>query len=201
MARPFIIWKAGPCSGEPHDAGHAMTELTPRFAKEARTTAGEVPFEVREHILHTHRRSAGSSRRPTACSSGVSGYDWAEVKGAPHKIIRHPDMPKGAFHLMWNRKCRPAGLRRLRQEPRQDGPLLLGLRADIAPVDGGYALDPHQADLQHPRASCADLRAALLDREQQDGLTPRGKRAWRSSTRSGARLSQLPCLHGQRHSR
>lgn len=31
----------------------------------------------------------------------LAGFDWAELIGAPHKIIRHPDMPKAAFHLLW----------------------------------------------------------------------------------------------------
>lgn len=33
----------------------------------------------------------------------VSGYSEAELIGKPHSIIRHPDMPKIAFKLMWDR--------------------------------------------------------------------------------------------------
>jgi len=29
--------------------------------------------------------------------------DRNQLVGAPHSIIRHPDMPAGAFHLLWNR--------------------------------------------------------------------------------------------------
>ena len=32
----------------------------------------------------------------------LSGYDKNELIGAPHSIIRHPDMPKAAFKDMWN---------------------------------------------------------------------------------------------------
>ncbi|ASM72433.1 MULTISPECIES: PAS domain-containing protein [Roseobacteraceae] len=41
----------------------------------------------------------------------VSGYDWSTLKGAPHKIVRHPDMPSGMFHLMWQEIAagRPVG--------------------------------------------------------------------------------------------
>lgn len=28
-------------------------------------------------------------------------YQWSELSGAPHRIIRHPDMPKAVFHVMW----------------------------------------------------------------------------------------------------
>lgn len=31
----------------------------------------------------------------------VSGYSWAEVKGQPHNIIRHPDVPAAVFEDMW----------------------------------------------------------------------------------------------------
>jgi len=31
----------------------------------------------------------------------LSGYKESELIGSPHNIIRHPDMPKAIFHLMW----------------------------------------------------------------------------------------------------
>ncbi|NEW60347.1 PAS domain-containing protein [Sulfurovum sp. bin170] len=31
----------------------------------------------------------------------VSGYEASEVVGAPHSILRHPDMPRAIFYLMW----------------------------------------------------------------------------------------------------
>ena len=33
----------------------------------------------------------------------ISGYTENELIGQPHSIIRHPDMPKIAFKLMWDR--------------------------------------------------------------------------------------------------
>ncbi len=33
----------------------------------------------------------------------ISGYHEAELIGQPHNIIRHPDMPKVIFKLMWGR--------------------------------------------------------------------------------------------------
>ncbi len=32
----------------------------------------------------------------------MSGYTEAELLGAQHNIIRHPDMPRGVFKLLWN---------------------------------------------------------------------------------------------------
>jgi len=33
--------------------------------------------------------------------SEVSGYTEAELIGAPHNVLRHPDMPKAVFYLVW----------------------------------------------------------------------------------------------------
>jgi len=32
----------------------------------------------------------------------VSGYSEAELLGAPHSILRHPDMPRCVFKLLWD---------------------------------------------------------------------------------------------------
>ncbi|UEM21714.1 PAS domain-containing protein [Skermanella mucosa] len=31
----------------------------------------------------------------------IAGYEEAEVLGQPHSIIRHPDMPRAVFKLLW----------------------------------------------------------------------------------------------------
>ena len=31
----------------------------------------------------------------------ITGFDEISVLGKPHNIIRHPDMPRGVFRLMW----------------------------------------------------------------------------------------------------
>ena len=33
----------------------------------------------------------------------ISGYSQEELIGKPHSIVRHPDMPKVAFKMMWDR--------------------------------------------------------------------------------------------------
>lgn len=32
----------------------------------------------------------------------MAGYSRAELVGAPHSIIRHPDMPRAVFKLLWD---------------------------------------------------------------------------------------------------
>ncbi len=31
----------------------------------------------------------------------ISGYSESELLGKAHNIVRHPDMPRGVFHLLW----------------------------------------------------------------------------------------------------
>lgn len=33
----------------------------------------------------------------------ISGYEESELLGSPHSILRHPDMPKIVFKLLWDR--------------------------------------------------------------------------------------------------
>ena len=33
----------------------------------------------------------------------ISGYEESELLGKPHSILRHPDMPKAVFKLLWER--------------------------------------------------------------------------------------------------
>ncbi|PKK16322.1 PAS domain-containing protein [Thermomonospora sp. CIF 1] len=49
----------------------------------------------------TDRR--GVIRQGNSVFARVSGYSLEELVGAPHNIVRHPDMPGGAFRLIWDR--------------------------------------------------------------------------------------------------
>lgn len=32
----------------------------------------------------------------------VSGFEWDRLIGAPHRVVRHPDMPRAVFWLLWS---------------------------------------------------------------------------------------------------
>jgi PAS domain S-box-containing protein len=40
----------------------------------------------------------------------ISGFDERELLGAPHSILRHEDMPKAIFKLLWERIQSPEGI-------------------------------------------------------------------------------------------
>ena len=41
------------------------------------------------------------STHPNDVLLNVSGYSERELLGAPHSIMRHPDMPRCIFKLLW----------------------------------------------------------------------------------------------------
>ncbi len=32
----------------------------------------------------------------------ISGFEWSEIENKSHNVIRHPDMPPEAFHMLWD---------------------------------------------------------------------------------------------------
>lgn len=61
----------------------------------------ERPFAVQEIFFTTTDRK-GVIRSGNRVFTRVSGYTEAELVGAPHNIVRHPDMPRVVFQLLWS---------------------------------------------------------------------------------------------------
>lgn len=62
----------------------------------------EVPFGI-EEIFFSRTDSRGVIQAGNLVFQRVSGYPWERLINAPHKVIRHSDMPKAVFHLLWER--------------------------------------------------------------------------------------------------
>ena len=62
----------------------------------------ERPFEPGV-CLYTRTDRGGILLGGNAPFFEVSGYPIDEMIGAPYRILRHPDMPRGLFHLFWQR--------------------------------------------------------------------------------------------------
>ncbi|MBW6391387.1 methyl-accepting chemotaxis protein [Billgrantia antri] len=54
-----------------------------------------------EHLLITRTDLEGRITYANSAFVEVSGYDHEELIGAPHNLIRHPDMPSEAFDDLW----------------------------------------------------------------------------------------------------
>ena len=63
----------------------------------------------------------------------IAGYTPAELKGQPHNIIRHPDMPKAAFAQMWEAIKGGQSWHGLVKNLRKDG-LYYWVDTEITPV-------------------------------------------------------------------
>ncbi|WP_457597292.1 PAS domain-containing protein [Hydrogenimonas sp.] len=59
----------------------------------------EVIFDGGVMITETDRRGILVYANKKFCE--MTGYTREELIGAPHSVIRHPDMPKGIFKSMW----------------------------------------------------------------------------------------------------
>ncbi|MCK4711744.1 MAG: PAS domain-containing protein [Marinosulfonomonas sp.] len=65
-----------------------------------RPETGEAPFALDE-IFFSRTDKRGVIQSGNFIFRRVSDYDWDALIGAPHKLIRHPDMPKAVFWLLW----------------------------------------------------------------------------------------------------
>ncbi|WP_422047971.1 PAS domain-containing protein [Shimia sp.] len=76
---------------------NAMTKIASTGADSAET---EVRFPAEKILVSaTDQRGVITCVSETFCE--VAGYSSDELMGAPHKLVRHPDMPKGVFYLVW----------------------------------------------------------------------------------------------------
>jgi len=62
----------------------------------------EIALEPKKYIISSTDLK-GNITDVNDCFVEISGYSREELIGNPHNIIRHPDMPKIVFKLMWER--------------------------------------------------------------------------------------------------
>jgi PAS domain S-box-containing protein len=65
------------------------------------------PTSVERHfdrgdIIVSKTDTKGRITYANAVFCAVSGYTLPELIGAPHSLIRHPDMPRAVFKLLWD---------------------------------------------------------------------------------------------------
>lgn len=71
------------------------------MAKTITPTNTEVHFAADDIIVSkTNLKGHLTYANKTFCD--IAGYTEAEVIGQPHSIIRHPDMPRAVFKLLWD---------------------------------------------------------------------------------------------------
>lgn len=100
----------------------------------------------------------------------VSAYVWPELVGKPHKIIRHPDMPKGVFQLAWDTLKSGNAVAAYVLNRAQDG-AIYWVFAIMMPIEDGYLsvrLKPSNELIDKVKPLYSQLRLA----EMNDGVEP-----------------------------
>lgn len=106
----------------------------------------------------------------------VSGYAWGELSQKPHNIIRHPDMPKAVFYLLWERLKQNKPVGAYVKNRSKDG-RYYWVFALAMPVDGGYLsvrLKPSSPILK----IVVDEYDALRIKENAERLHPQQSLEW-----------------------
>ena len=137
--------------------------------KEFRPKTGEAPFNLDE-VFFSRTDERGVIQSGNYIFRRVAHYDWKEMVGAPHKIIRHPDMPKGVFWLLWDTIKRGQPISAYVKNKAQDG-LYYWVIATVMPCKGGYLsvrIKPTTPVFDIIRKEYAKLLAA----ERENKLTP-----------------------------
>jgi len=85
----------------PISAVEAVPVAASTVRAEKKTINEPAPFQVDE-LFFSRTDQRGVIFTANEVFQRISGYPWEKVLKAPHRIIRHPDMPRGRFSLMWD---------------------------------------------------------------------------------------------------
>ncbi|MCC6237678.1 MAG: PAS domain-containing protein [Dehalococcoidia bacterium] len=150
----------------------------------------ERPFGLDELFFSTTDRK-GHIRSGNHVFARVSGYPEAQLIGQPHNIIRHPDMPRAIFQLLWEYLEAERPIAAFVKNLARDGAYYWVL-ATAVPLDDGYLsvrMKPSSELLPVVTALYAELRELERGIEESGGI-PRDAMA-ASRARLGRALSDL----------
>ncbi len=102
------------------------------------TAADNAEVEFRfEELFFSRTDHKGIILSGNSVFQRVSLYEWEEILKKPHNLIRHPDMPKAVFYLLWDflKKGKPIGA--YVKNRAKDG-RYYWVFAIATPIEGGY---------------------------------------------------------------
>lgn len=83
------------------DAGRAKGPVRQKFASVVKPTGVERTFAV-DDVIVSKTDPKGIITYANDVFLDLAGLTEAQAIGAPHSIIRHPDMPRAVFKLLWD---------------------------------------------------------------------------------------------------
>ena len=140
------------------------------------------PIPIDEEIVLDPRRYIVSETdekgRITFCNDyfrEVSGYSNEELIGQPHNIVRHPDMPKVVFKLLWETISQGNNINAVVKNLAKDGRYYWIFTefetrkdADTGEIIGYHA--DRKSISKHVLEIISELYATLLEIEKKEGI-------------------------------
>lgn len=141
----------------------------PVFAGRGPEINVENNFDLQD-LLFSRTDNRGVIESYNEAFARVSGYCGAELKSAPHKMIRHSEMPKAVFWLLWNglKSGKPVGVY---VKNRAKNGNFYWVFAIATPIEDGYLSVRLRPTSELP-AQVATLYKDVLRAEQNDALSP-----------------------------
>jgi hypothetical protein len=96
----------------------------------------EVPFAI-EEIFFSRTNEKGHILFGNSVFQRISHYPWSELCRKPHNIIRHPDMPRAVFWLLWDTIAKGEPVGAYVKNMAKDG-RFYWVFAIVTPIEGGY---------------------------------------------------------------
>jgi aerotaxis receptor len=148
-----------------HDAVHA--------AASARTVAEvnvEETFGIDE-LFFSRTDGRGVIEAYNEIFVRVAGFAGSELQGAPHKIIRHSEMPKAVFWLLWNGLKQGSPVGAYVKNKTKEGKYYW-VFAIASPIEGGGYLSVRLKPSSPLLDGVQDLYREALDAEKAEDLSP-----------------------------
>lgn len=137
--------------------------------KESRPTSGEAPFGLGE-VFFSRTDDRGTIRAFNYVFQRVSDFQPEDLVGKPHKVIRHPDMPRGVFQLFWDTLKAGEAIGAYVKNKAADG-LHYWVFAVVVPCGDGY-LSARIKPTSPLFTKVVTEYEALLAAEKEEGLSP-----------------------------
>jgi aerotaxis receptor len=113
-----------------------MDIKTTEIRKVLPTIDQEVPFSF-EELFFSRTDAGGVILSGNSVFQRISMFSWGELIKKPHNVIRHPDMPRAVFWLLWQtiEKGEPIGAY---VKNRAKNGQYYWVFAIVTPIEGGY---------------------------------------------------------------
>jgi PAS domain S-box-containing protein len=113
-----------------------MRQYSAKTSEDTAHPAGEIPFPF-EELFFSRTNEKGHILSGNSVFQRISLFSWDELLGQPHNIIRHQDMPRAVFWLLWDTIKQGEPIGAYVKNRAKDG-RYYWVFAIVTPIEGGY---------------------------------------------------------------